>query len=127
MSEKKKKVFILDDDQEILGILRFELKIHKLDSFETPKIEDTLDKLKDERFDCIVLDIFIGQESSNHVIEFLKSEENQVNKGVPIILMSGGINVDFIERNRDKVYAIVEKPFSSKEIVDKIIESISNS
>lgn len=125
MVEQKKKVFVLDDDQEILGILRFEMKMLKLDSFETPRIDEALEKLKEEAFDCIVLDIFIGKESSNHVIEFLKSEENQINKDIPIILMSGGINVEFIERNRNKVYDIVEKPFNSKEIMDIIMESIS--
>lgn len=113
-------VLVVDDKHDILSFIRYELKPDGINTFEADNVSDAIAALRSNEFSCILLDIFIKEESSEEVIKFLKSDENTLNSSVPIIIMSGMINEDFINRNASKVYKILEKPFGNGEILETI-------
>ncbi len=119
-----KPVLIVDDEHDILSFLKWELKQSKIQSDQVDNPEDAIKLLKENEYLCVLTDIVLKNISSEKIVNFIKSEENLINKELPIIVMSGKINDEFIERNKSKFYKIVEKPFSQGEIIKILNELI---
>jgi len=113
-------VLIVDDQHDILSFIEWELKPTGVQCSLIDNVSDAIGLLKEQKVSCIFLDILLNDTSSEEVLKFLKSEENSLNADVPVIIMSAYIDKDFVERNSNKVYRIIEKPFDAGEIADLV-------
>lgn len=114
-------ILIVDDSDDILNIIENELGKSGHDCLKATSIDSAIEILKENKVSCIFLDIIMSEcESSEKVLQFIRSEDNQMNVDLPIIIMSAAIDGDFIERNRNKVFDIIEKPFERNDISDLV-------
>lgn len=114
-------ILIVDDSDDILNIIENELGKSGHDCLKATCIDSAIEILKENKVSCIFLDIIMSEcESSEKVLQFIRSEDNQMNVDLPIIIMSAAIDGDFIERNRNKVFDIIEKPFERNDISDLV-------
>lgn len=115
-------ILIIDDDETIRDLTKEFLEGH----FETISLASNLDEaikeLNELMFDVILFDLDLGNnENGGSVIEYLKSNVENYNANTPFLVISGFLNPEFIERNKGKV-AMLKKPFSSEDLLEKLRE-----
>jgi DNA-binding NtrC family response regulator len=107
-----KKIMILDDDVEILELLDRILNKH----FEVITMTDP-SKLKEGLHnntpDLIIVDHFVGFETSHEIIDDVKSQE--AFKNIPVIIHSGHEQIEQIAKSV-KAAGFIRKPSGINEI-----------
>lgn len=86
MTEEKKLIYIIEDDQSLLFALETKLKEVGFETVTADDGQQALDKLKTIQPNLILLDIKLPRVSG---LEILKSiRENEQTKEIPVIIMS---------------------------------------
>lgn len=91
MSKRLKKIWIVDDDEGILDVLKLILVDEGFRVKAINNGKDLLLKLKREQPDLILLDIFMSGIDGRDISKFLKKRRKT--KNVPVIIMSAGFNI----------------------------------
>ncbi|MEO7960087.1 MAG: response regulator [Ginsengibacter sp.] len=116
------KILVVDDDTEILKVIKL---ILTMDGFEVEVVsewEDAFQKVNTFKPDLILLDICLGGEDGRNISRKIKSKESL--KHIHIVLFSAksGVQKHFSECLADDFIA---KPFDAQQLLDKIYERLS--
>lgn len=115
-------LLIVDDNAEILEVIQ-ELLAGLFDKITTANtVELAQEKLNSSVFNSIILDIHLEKRNGAEIIKYLVENPKNKNSKCPIIILSGIINLNFIEKNKERFAAIVIKPFDG----DQFVETIKN-
>ena len=119
----KKKIAIIDDEQDILDTLkRFLLRSEKFDIevFSNPK--NALESVKKGKFDLVLLDIMMPQMNG---LDFL-DEIKEANPNQKVIMMTAYSTVDkVIQANKTGATDYVTKPFVSlRDVENKVLDNL---
>lgn len=128
-----KKVYIIDDDRDIVESLSMVLKSNGYDVSAQFDDENVVDNIKKNNPDVIILDVIFPENSSAgfEIAREIKNDSELIN--IPIIMLSAvnerGIYVgDFTNSDRDPswlpVNLFLNKPVSPAELLQKI-ESVT--
>ncbi|MFN3567628.1 MAG: ATP-binding protein, partial [Caldimicrobium sp.] len=113
-----KKVLIVDDEEDIRETLALFMREQGLQVEVAENGEVALQRLKKEDFDLLFLDLFMPEKGGDWVLKNLDKLEKPLPK---IVLMTGyaGDMEDLIKKEieREKIFAILRKPFSLENIV----------
>jgi DNA-binding response OmpR family regulator len=88
------------------------------------KFTDALVKLRNRRFNCILLDLKLSNADGGDIVTRLKSEKRTPNSDTPIIIISGFVDPDVVAKLRNSVAGIFVKPFQIETLRKKVIELI---
>ena len=123
MSEQK-TVLIVEDEKNIVDILRFNLMREGYRSLEAYDGEDGLHKARSENPDLILLDVMLPKMNGCDVCRTLRQEGNNV----PVIILTAR------EEEADKVLGLeigaddyITKPFSMRELIARVGANIRRS
>ena len=115
--EQKKKVLIVEDEKNIVDILRFNLQRSGYDTIEAYDGEDGLNKAMLENPDLILLDVMLPKMIGFDVCKTLR----QMGNNVPVIILTAR------EEETDKVLGLeigaddyITKPFSMRELIARV-------
>ena len=115
--EQKKKVLIVEDEKNIVDILRFNLQRSGYDTVEAYDGEDGLNKALAENPDLILLDVMLPKMIGFDVCKTLRQKGNNV----PVIILTAR------EEEADKVLGLeigaddyITKPFSMRELIARV-------
>lgn len=117
---QNKKIFILDDDPEILELMHYILGSNYT-LFTQTNTDDLEKHVKDFQPDLIMIDHFIGEVTSNEII----TRSLSTLKHIPVILHSAHEEIEKISIGA-KVAGFIRKPASIHEIresVSKVLNS----
>ena len=128
-----KKVYIIDDDRDIVESLSMVLKSNGYDVSAQFDDENVVENIKKNNPDVIILDVIFPENSSAgfEIAREIKNDSELIN--IPIIMLSAvnerGIYVgDFTNSDRDPswlpVNLFLNKPVSPAELLQKI-ESVT--
>ena len=114
----KKKILIIDDEEDICEILRFNLNAAGYETAVAHSAEEALKKGVSE-FDLLLLDIMMEGISGFQMAGFLKSQKETTN--IPIIFISAKDS----EEDTVKGFGIgaddyIAKPFSIREVLSRV-------
>ncbi len=112
-----KKILVVDDDSELLIILRILLKKQGFDVVVTPKGNDALQKSESFCPQLILLDVFLSGADGRDICNELK--QNPKTKNIPVIMFSAHTNFINI-LNICKADDFIPKPFDINSLIDKI-------
>ena len=122
--EKQKTVLIVEDEKNIVDILRFNLQREGYQTLEAYDGEDGLNKAKTEDPDIILLDVMLPKMNGFDVCRKLREE----GYNVPIIILTAR------EEETDKVFGLeigaddyMTKPFSMRELGARVAANIRRS
>ena len=122
--DKNKTVLIVEDEKNIVDILRFNLQREGYQTLEAYDGEDGLNKAKTEDPDIILLDVMLPKMNGFDVCRKLREE----GYNVPIIILTAR------EEETDKVFGLeigaddyMTKPFSMRELVARVAANIRRS
>lgn len=123
--ENKKKILIVDDDQDIVKIIKMRLTYEGFDVIEAFEGLDGIEKARSLNPDLIVLDLLMPRVTGFEVLKILKLDEKY--KHIPILVLTG---------QSEKCYQkfglalgandFMFKPFVSDELVKKVKEMLNN-
>lgn len=115
--EQKKKVLIVEDEKNIVDILRFNLQRSGYDTIEAYDGEDGLNKALAENPDLVLLDVMLPKMIGFDVCKTLR----QQGSSVPVIILTAR------EEEADKVLGLeigaddyITKPFSMRELIARV-------
>lgn len=114
---EQKKVLIVEDEKNIVDILRFNLQRSGYETCEAYDGLDGLEKARSENPDIILLDVMLPKMIGFDVCQALRKEGNNV----PVIILTAR------EEEADKVLGLeigaddyITKPFSMRELIARV-------
>ncbi len=117
MNNQQKTVLIVEDEKNIVDILRFSLQREGSLTCEAYDGADGLAKARSENPDLILLDVMLPQMNGFDVCRTLRQERNNV----PVIILTAR------EEETDKVFGLeigaddyITKPFSMRELIARV-------
>lgn len=117
--EAKKKVLVIDDENDILLIIKSALHEEGYDVTTANNGYDGLALAEDASPDLIILDIMMPEMDGFEVLQQLK--ENEKTAQIPVVILTGMSSKDKIREalNKGIDYYIV-KPFEYQDLVSKV-------
>lgn len=114
-----KKILLIDDEPDFCQMLKINLESegrYAVDAISEPRAG--IEKIKNERFDILLLDVLMPTMSGYHVLEEIK-RSIPVRKMPAVIILSAKQNMAEIFHSTD-VNGFLNKPFSTAELIEKI-------
>lgn len=119
-----KKLLIIDDAVEIHEIIADIISDYFSVVRHATNVEEAVEELKNETFDCIILDINLGGRNGALVIEFLIDTKNS-NQEKPFIIISGLIGDSFVGKYKRKFAGVFLKPFDHNEFIECVKKTLN--
>jgi DNA-binding response OmpR family regulator len=103
-----KKILVVDDDVDILTLVKMTLTMNGFDTEILSRWEGIDSSIKNFTPDLILLDVSLGGADGREICKRLKSQEDT--QHIPIVLFSANIEM---EKNLDKcnAQAFISKPY----------------
>ncbi|WP_088189252.1 response regulator [Desulfosporosinus sp. FKA] len=123
MNEKGKRILVIDDESQILRLLKVSLSVHGYEVYEAYNAEEGLKTISEMKPDLIILDL--GLPDSDGIDVLTKVRESS---RVPIVVLTAR------EHENDKVLAFdlgaddyVTKPFGMGELLARVRNALRHS
>jgi DNA-binding response OmpR family regulator len=121
MNTKLKKIFIADDDKDILQIMHLMLQTKSYQVKTTSNAMNIFDQVEDLP-DLILLDIWMSGVDGREICSQLK--KNELTKNIPVVFISANSNIKNIaEQYHADDY--IAKPFEMEYFLNKINELLT--
>ncbi len=117
-----KRILVVDDDRDILNILKLILKMNGFEVIVTPNGEEALPKSVSYSPQLVLLDVFLSGTDGRDICNLLKG--NPKTKNIPVVMFSAHSNLQDVLKicNADDFIA---KPFNINDLVAKINEHLA--
>lgn len=116
MKNNKKKVMVAEDDEGILGVLTTILEMYGYEVM-VAKDETSLQNMKLNLPDLILLDVWMGSSDGRKICRFLKEQKST--KHIPVIMVSATRDLDRSAR-LSGADDYLEKPFDMEDLINKV-------
>jgi DNA-binding response OmpR family regulator len=116
-----KKILIVDDERDLVEIIKLGLIPLGYEIFEAYDGSEGLEKAREIKPDLIILDLMLPKMDGYQVCKMLKSDINH--KNIPIILLTARAGKKDITMGKEAgADAFITKPFKHEVLKDKIRE-----
>ena len=117
MNIREKKIFIADDDQDILEIISMILHTKNYEIQATSDANDIFNLNDSDLPDLILMDIWMSGLDGREICRCLKNDDHT--KDIPFIFISANSNIEEITKEY-KADGYIAKPFEMQELLSKI-------
>lgn len=116
--EKRYKILVVDDEEDLCGILKFNLEAGGYDVETATSAEEAMEK-GPGRFDLLLLDVMMGGMSGYSMAKKLK--ENIATKNLPVIFITArDTEADMLTGFNIGADDYISKPFSLREVMARV-------
>ena len=120
----KKKILIIDDEVDLLEMVRMRLEANGYNIIIAQDGQEGLEKAQNERPDLILCDVMMPRKDGYEVCSTLKTDERY--SKIPLILFTAKAQKDDAEIGQEVgADAYVTKPFESLILINKIEELLN--
>lgn len=124
MNKQKSKVFIIDDEEEILQSISLLLKSADYNGESFKSIEQFLETKNHNGAGCILLDVFLEGKTGLELQETIESKF----ESLPIIFITGQGNIPMsVEAMKKGAINFLQKPIDEQELFNAIEEALNRS
>jgi DNA-binding response OmpR family regulator len=99
---------VVDDDAALRLLSRVNLELEGFTVREAATAEEALEALAEQRPDVVLLDVHLGNEGSDSVLERARADR------VPVLLVTGSADIDTYRGRADEV---LPKPFTPDALI----------
>jgi len=119
-----KNILICEDEKILAGLLQKKLTQEGYEVFWAQDGNEGLKKMKEKKFDLVLLDILMPELDGFEVIEAMKKDKDL--KNIPIVIVSNSGQPVEIERAQKLGVNdwLIKTEFDPKEVVDKVVKQI---
>lgn len=119
-SSKQRWILIVEDEEELANLLSTKLGNAGFRVIRCGRVSDALQKVTNQRFACILLDMRLEQGSGERIIQFVRDDKTGYNFETPILVMSGHLSPDMVKKISKQVSGVLVKPFDHDTLINKI-------
>lgn len=119
-TDKKKSILIIDDEEDILSTLTSIITGFEYTAVCAQTLPAALIKVNNQAFNVILLDVRLKHDSGLKVVDQIRRNHMSMNHETPLILHSGNIDPDLIDRYRMDIDDALVKPASIDTIRNKL-------
>ena len=120
---KKKRILIVDDEEDIVSLIRMSLNLANFDTLEALSGRQALELLKKDKPDLILLDIMMPEMDGYEVCRQIK--RNRKLKKVPVVMLTAkGQKNDAEEGLESGADDYIIKPFDPYELGERVREML---
>jgi DNA-binding response OmpR family regulator len=116
MSEKEKKVLVIDDEDFIRELIKDFLEMEGVLCDGADSAEHGIKLIVEKKFDLILLDRFLGKLKAEDFISQIRSHQ----KDVPIVILTGDQHCGEKYLNEIGANGIIFKPFQVSDFMEEI-------
>ena len=117
----KKRILVVDDEEDILNVLRFRLEANNYEVLVASDGQEGLNKARSEKPDLMILDLMLPKLDGYKVCRMLKFDEAY--KAIPIIIFTARAQKKDEELGLEMgADAYISKPFEPEILLGKIKE-----
>jgi DNA-binding response OmpR family regulator len=120
VSEAKPKILIVEDEMELVEAIRDFFQRNDYKVRWVLRAQEAISILDRERFDCILLDMRLAQDSGEKVVDHIRNPDHKVNAQTPIVVMSGALDEAMVRRIARNVNGMVVKPFEMRDLLSRV-------
>lgn len=128
----KPKILVVDDDPDIIEIIKFNLEIENYEVIAAANGWEALGAFRAEAPDLIVLDVMLPKVNGYRVAQMIREDEQsgRVSKKTPIILLTARNLSSDVEREKifldfSKPDFMMYKPFDMGQLTRKVRELLN--
>lgn len=119
-----KKVLVVDDEVFIRRMIEVRLRVAGFTVIEAENGVDAVEKTISERPDLIIMDVMMPRMDGFQACEAIRS--NPEISGTPILMLTArGQQIDVEKAMALGILEYITKPFSPKELADKVVEILN--
>lgn len=115
-----KRVYIVDDDPDMVKVLNFRLKGAGFDVIAYTSGKDAFEAIKSSPPDLVLLDVQMPDMTGKEIAEGIAA--NEPTKDIPVIFLTGKVDFDESLVNGNNKRAMIIKPCNFDELTQKINE-----
>ena len=120
----KKRILIVDDEEDILNVLKFRLEANNYEVLMASDGQEGLNKARAEKPDLMILDLMLPKLDGYKVCRMLKFDEAY--KTIPIIIFTARAQKKDEELGMEMgANAYLSKPFEPEILLGKITELLN--
>ncbi len=127
MATSPGKILVVDDDSNLLEILKMRLEFSNYQVVTVLDEEDALKAIKEQAFDLSIIDLQLAERNGISVME----DVHQIIPNMPVIILTAYGSIESaVEAIQKGAYSYMTKPFDSRELlfqIKKALESSRNS
>lgn len=117
----KKRILIIDDEEDILNLLRFRLEANNYEVASALDGQEGLNKARSMKPNLIILDLMLPKLDGYKICRMLKFDESY--KDIPIIMFTARAQKNDEELGMEVgADAYITKPFESEVLLNKMRE-----
>lgn len=121
----KKRIFVVDDQEEVLSLLQDSLIGHGFEVMVCKEPKNVLTSIKSFKPDLILLDLRMPDLGGFEICEILNDDPQT--HGIPIIIISGfGDLVDIKKAYKLGAVSYLVKPFSLDKLSQEVSKALAN-
>lgn len=113
-----KQILVVEDDEDLAKAVVRGLEHHGFATYLATELREGMFRLKNQKFDCVVLDIRLGETSGADLIEFMRERKDVPNRDTPVVVTSGYLDRPLVEKIAHHVKGALVKPYELKTLVD---------
>jgi two-component system phosphate regulon response regulator PhoB len=115
----KERILIVDDEEDILELVRFNLAREGYQATGAISGEDALKSVKTQTFDLIVLDLMLPDKDGLEVTKILKNDSKT--RDIPIVMLTAkGEEADIVTGLELGADDYITKPFSPRVLIARV-------
>ena len=121
------KILIVDDDSNLLEIIKMRLESSDYEVVTVQKEEDALKAVKVQPFDLSIIDLQLAKRNGISVME----DVHKITPNIPVIILTAYGSIESaVEAMQKGAYSYLTKPFDPRGLlfqIEKALESSRNS
>ncbi len=116
---RHKRILVVEDEERIRKIISIIIRGEDIDIDEAADGKEALDKIFNEKYDLVILDLMIPEIDGFGVLE--KVRENEETQDLPIIIVSARTSDrDILEGLKGGANYYIPKPFEPQELTSSL-------
>ena len=117
------KILVVDDDSNLLEIIKMRLESSDYEVTTVLEEEDALKAVKEQAFDLSIIDLQLKERDGISVME----DVHKITPDIPVIILTAyGSIENAVEAMNKGAYDYMTKPFDSGELLFQIKKAIKN-
>jgi CheY-like chemotaxis protein len=105
-----KLVLVVEDDADQSNAMLKTLQESGFSPMGVPGVREAIFKLKNQKFSLVVLDLLLGEERGQELIDLIRTRPDIPNAATPILVVSANLSKEALQGMAGKVQGAMVKP-----------------
>ena len=124
MSKSPGRILVIDDDSNLLEVLKMRLESADYEVVTALKEEDALKEVREQAFDMSIIDLHLAERNGISVME----DVHKIIPDIPVIILTAyGTIESAVEAMQKGAYSYLTKPFDPGELLFQIEKALESS